>query len=579
MSQKQNENWGSQLGVIMAVAGSAVGLGNFLRFPGKAAIYGGGAFMLAYFISLLIIGIPVAWAEWTLGRKGGSKGFHSAPGIFHALSRSRYAKYIGVLAALIPVAIYMYYVFIESWCLGYTWKFLTGHMHGIDAATAKQTFDGFTGASKDGAVFEFGLSGALPFLLACIVLNFVLIYRGLSKGIEKFCTYAMPALVILAIIVLVRVLTLGTPDPNKPHNNVANGLGYMWNPEKIVVMVQQENGSFKQDREVVGEAAIAEAKAEAAASNGKIEVREIGMLQQLKKPDLWLEAAGQIFFSLSVGFGVILVYASYMRKKDDVVLSGLTATSANEFCEVGLGGLITIPAAVAFLGISGVVGMGTFGLGFNVLPQVFSQMPGGQFFGAAFFFLLFLAAITSSLSMLQPGIALIEESLDVGRKTSVAILGFFTTVGTMFVAWFTGNGWKALDTIDFWVGTFLLFILATIHIIHFSWVIGVDKGLAWAQDGASMRIPRVFRPIMLWVCPIFLLTIFGLWVLKNVFGLSFEGGEAKPSGYVTDLFGDKPSTVAWMSVGLIGLLIITMTLLVARSRMMRDPVKWEPGEL
>ena len=575
---KIKESWGSQIGVIMAVAGSAVGLGNFLRYPGKAAQFGGGAFMLAYFISLLIIGIPVAWAEWTLGRKGGSKGFHSAPGIFHALSHSRFAKYLGVLAAMIPVAIYMYYVFIESWCLGYTWKFVSGQMHNMDASSAKTMFDGFTGASKDGAVFESGMSGVLPFLLACIVLNFALIYRGLSKGIEKFCTYAMPALVLIALIVLARVLTLGTPDPAQPHNNVANGLGYMWNPTKTVLMEKQADGKMKQSRELVGEAMINEGKVEAAASGGKLAIREIGMTEQLKKPDLWLEAAGQIFFSLSVGFGVILVYSSYMRRKDDVVLSGLTATSANEFCEVGLGGLITLPAGVAFLGVAGVAGMGTFGLGFNVLPQVFSRMPGGQFFGAAFFFLLFLAAITSSLSMLQPGIALIEESLDVGRKASVTLLGFFTTIGTVFVAWFTGNGWKALDTIDFWVGTFLLFILATIHIIHFSWFIGVDRGLAWAAEGASMRIPKIFRPIMLWVCPVFLITIFGLWVAKNVFGFSFEGGNAEPSSYVLDLFGDTPNPVARLSIGVVALVVITMALLVARAKAFRNPVKWEPGE-
>ncbi|HCN76466.1 MAG TPA: sodium:calcium symporter, partial [Verrucomicrobiales bacterium] len=106
-------------------------------------------------------------------------------------------------------------------------------------------------------------------------------------------------------------------------------------------------------REVVGAAAIEAAKTEVAASGGALALREAGVLDQLRNPRLWLAAAGQIFFSLSVGFGVIIVYASYMKKSDDVVLSGLTASSANEFCEVGLGGLITVPAAVAFLGVAG----------------------------------------------------------------------------------------------------------------------------------------------------------------------------------------------------------------------------------
>jgi neurotransmitter:Na+ symporter, NSS family len=98
------------------------------------------------------------------------------------------------------------------------------------------------------------------------------------------------------------------------------------------------------------------------------EVRE-----QLRNPQLWLAAASQIFFSFSVGFGVIVTYASYLRQKDDILLSGLTASSANEFCEVALGGMITVPAAFVFLGTAGVVGQGTFALGFNVLPLVFSK--------------------------------------------------------------------------------------------------------------------------------------------------------------------------------------------------------------
>src|SRR3989337_3047128 len=98
VSTTQNkEAWSSRLGLIMAVAGSAVGLGNFLRFPGLAAKYGSGAFMIAYFISLLILGIPICWAEWTLGRYAGQRGFRSSPGIFYALIRHPAGKYIGVL--------------------------------------------------------------------------------------------------------------------------------------------------------------------------------------------------------------------------------------------------------------------------------------------------------------------------------------------------------------------------------------------------------------------------------------------------------------------------------------------------
>src|SRR5215210_7694590 len=101
MSQK--DGWQSRIGIIMAVAGSAIGLGNFLRFPGQAAQYGGGAFMLPYFAALLFLGIPICWAEWTLARYGGVRGFHSAPGIFGVVWRHPAAKYFGVLALLIPL--------------------------------------------------------------------------------------------------------------------------------------------------------------------------------------------------------------------------------------------------------------------------------------------------------------------------------------------------------------------------------------------------------------------------------------------------------------------------------------------
>ncbi len=540
-----------------------MGLGNFLRFPGQAAQFGGGAFMLAYFISLLIIGLPICWAEWTMGRYGGLRGFNSSPGVFHAMSKSRYGKYLGIIGVVIPVIIYMYYVVIEAWCLGYATNFALGNIAFTETAQAGDFFGHFTGADADGSAFGFSLTQVGLYLGFAFLLNFILIYRGVSKGIELFCTFAMPALIVLAIITLVRVLTLGTPDAAEPQRNVNNGLGFMWNPKKVVVE-QLVDGTWIPEREIIGAAPIAAARAEydGLVDDSARQVRIVGVWEQLQKPGLWLAAAGQIFFSLSVGFGVIITYSSYLRRKDDIVLSSLTATSANEFCEVALGGLITLPAGVAFLGLAGVAGQGTFGLGFNVLPMVFSAMPAGALFGTLFFFLLFLAAVTSSLSMLQPGIAFLEEALGIGRKQSVALLGLITAIGSTFVVYFSKDV-KALDTLDFWVGTFLIFILATIQIIFFSWAFGVDKGLASAHEGASIRIPRVFRWIMKFLCPAFLLIIFTLWTLENLIGFKFGGGPAEVSSYVKDLFV-TPNPVAWMAIGLILAFAAFVGLLIAR---------------
>ena len=550
----------------MAVAGSAVGLGNFLRFPGLAAQYGGGAFMLAYAISFLIIGLPIGWAEWAMGRYAGSRGYNSCPGAFAAILQKPWAKYIGIIGVIIPVVIYMYYVFIESWCLGYAVKFWTGQVHLTTADETVAMFKAMSGQAGDGSSLVFSWDAALPWLMIVFVFNFYLIYRGLSGGIEKMCNYGMPLLIVLALVILARVMSLGAPDAAKPHDNVYNGLGYMWNPSKVQVVPTTPDSTIK-PRDVVGAAAIAEAEKEVAASNGTLTIKTISPWSQLGNPALWLAAAGQIFFSLSVGFGVIIVYASYLTKKDDVVLSGLTASSANEFCEVALGGLITVPAAVAFLGLASVAGQGTFGLGFTVLPLVFAKMPFGAFFGGAFFFMLFLAAITSSISMLQPGIAFLEESLNVGRKVSVALLGLITTFGAGFVVYFTA-GLKALDTLDFWIGTLMLFVLATIQIIVFGWHWGIERGFQEMHQGASIRVPGFFRPIIRYVCPAFLLFIFAMWLLKEIFGFdltTFKAGEV--SSYVTDLVGGaKSSQPAQLSIAMAVAVFVFFALITSRAK-------------
>ena len=184
-------------------------------------------------------------------------------------------------------------------------------------------------------------SNILPayiFLIITFALNFWIIYRGISKGIEKLAKIAMPLLFLFAIILAIRVLTLGTPDANNPDNNVLNGLAFIWNPD----------------------------------------------FSQLGNASVWLAAAGQIFFTLSVGMGTIQAYASYLKPKDDIVLSGLSTSATNEFAEVILGGSIAIPAAVAFFGVAmttQIAQAGSFDLGFVSMPLIFEQIPFGSFFG------------------------------------------------------------------------------------------------------------------------------------------------------------------------------------------------------
>ncbi|QDT73812.1 sodium-dependent transporter [Lacipirellula limnantheis] len=464
------EQWASRIGVILAVAGSAVGLGNFLRFPGQAAQHGGGAFMIPYFISLLVLGIPLCWAEWTMGRYGGLNGFNSAPGIYSTLWKSRWARYFGAIALVVPLVIYMYYVVIEAWCLGYAIQYLTGSLmkEGSNAEVFQTHFDEFVGADANGALFQSRRLGFLVILAGTFIANFVLIYRGVSKGIETFCRVAMPAMAVLAFIVLIRVLTLGTPDPSKPDQSVLGGLGFMWNPD----------------------------------------------FSHLSDPQMWLAAAGQIFFTLSVGFGIVINYASYLKRKDDVVLSGVTACSVNEFFEVCFGGLITLPAAFIFLGAAA-GSQGTFDLGFKALPNVFAQMPGGRIIGFLWFIVLFIAAITSSISMLQPVIAFFEEGFGLKRHASAAMLGLVSALGCGFVLYFS-EGMVALDTLDFWVGSVLIIMLALIQAIIYGWCFGIERGAEEAHVGAHMRIPHFVQLMLKYVVPVYLITIFAMFCWNNV---------------------------------------------------------------
>lgn len=476
----QKEQWGSRLGVILAVSGSAVGLGNFLRFPGQAAANGGGAFLIPYFCALILLGIPICWAEWAMGRYGGQKGFHSAPAIMGVVGKGRIARYMGVTGILIPLAVSFYYTFIAAWCLGYFWAYLTGTI-GIDGtmAVADQTaastsfYNDFIGSSGNGLFFGAGNVPTIVFWIVAFGLNMWLILRGISKGIERFVSFAMPLMAICAVVVLIRVLTLGTPDPSLPDQNVMGGLAYMWNPD----------------------------------------------FSALTNPQTWLAAAGQIFFSISVGFGIIINYASYMGRKDDVALSGLTAAATNEVFEVGFGGLITLTASFVFLGLTGTVAAvstGTFGLGFQTLPVVFAQMGGfGSLVGAVWFFMLFLAAVTSSISMYQPAVAFLQESLGVDRKRGTAYMVGLALIGSFMVLYFT-EGSIFWSTLDFWAGTFLILIMAMLEIICFSWVLGIDVGWKQIHEGAQIQVPRIFRFVMKWVAPGYLLIVLVAFCIANL---------------------------------------------------------------
>ena len=158
--------------------------------------------------------------------------------------------------------------------------------------------------------------------------------------------------------------------------------------------------------------------------------------------------------------------------------------------------------------------------------------------------------------MLQPGIAFLEEGLGIERKVSVALLGLMTAVGTLFV-WYFSKDLKALDTMDFWVGTVMLFVQATILVIIFGWGLGINRGWEIAHEGAEMRIPNIFKIVIKYITPAYLLSIFGMFLLQNIFGwnYSFTDPTFTPTGYMKDLVGAEPNNVARLTIGFV--IIIT----------------------
>ncbi len=521
---KRRDGWATKMGVIMAVAGSAVGLGNFLRFPAKAAANGGGAFMIPYLVSLLLLGIPLMWIEWTLGRYGGGFEHGTAPGIFHSVWRkNRFIKYFGVIGIFGPLVIFIYYTYIESWTLAYSFFSLLGRSsHLTDQASLQSFLRGFQGLEFN--QYFHGLGWAYFFFLVTFLLNVIVVYHGIRGGIERLCKVAMPVLFIFGAILCLRVMTLGTPDPARPGWNVANGFGFLWNPD----------------------------------------------FSALKSAKVWLEAAGQIFFTLSVGIGVILTYASYLSKADDVVLSGLTASSVNELAEVILGGTIVIPAAFVFFGpveIRSIAASGVFNLGFVTMPLVLNHLPLATLLGFLWFFLLFLAGITSSVSLAQPAIAFLEDEFDLTRKKAVGIFSVVAFILCQASVVFLKHG--VVDELDFWGGTFFLVVFATIETILFAWVFGMESAWDEIHKGADMRVPGIYKFIIKFITPLFLFFILGMWLWQEWLSIILMKNVSP---------GDRPYVLG-TRIGLV-LIFLTLAILVKlawRRKKDRPEAKTESG--
>jgi len=344
----KRESFGSRFGALVAMAGSAVGLGNLWRFPYLVGENGGAAFIIVYIILSFLICLPIFISEFVIGRRS-QKNAYSA---FRDLSGGSSWKWVGLFTVIVPLVVLSYYSVIGGWSIEYFVKSLTFSFTGSESQAEMSTM-----------FSDFVSRPWLPLLCHTVFLlaTTLIVVVGIKDGIEKFSKVMMPLLFFIVIAIAVYSLTL--PDAGK-------GVDYLFNPDFSKI----------------------DAKACAA-------------------------ALGQAFFSLSLGFGTIMTYASYVDKKENILLQS-TATAVSDLMFAMIAGLAIMPAVFAF-GLNPQSGPG---LVFETLPYVFSQMPAGGFVAILFFVALLVAALTSSISMLEVAVAYLVEDKNMKRINACGLL-------------------------------------------------------------------------------------------------------------------------------------------------------------
>lgn len=388
------EQWSSQLGFLVAAIGSAVGLGNIWRFPGVAYSNGGGAFIVPYVFALLCAGIPVLLLDYAIGHR--YRG--SAPAAFRRLSKRFEA--LGWWQVFICFIIMSYYAVVVAWALRYT-IFSLNTAWGDDAGGFFYSFIGLDELSEAGTPSEslVPVAGVIIPLLLVWAWGIVTIALGVSKGVERANKVFLPLLVLMFLMLVVRALMLP---------GAVDGLNALFTP----------NWSALSDYRV------------------------------------WMAAFGQIFFSLSVGFGIMLTYSSYLKKRSNLVGTGFVAAFSNSSFEILAG--IGVFATLGFMAhsqsvpVSELEGITGVGLSFVTFPTVISQMPGGPLFGVLFFASFSMAGLTSFISIIQVVAAGVSEKLAISTVKAVLVTGLPAALLSL-VLFGTSSGLYNLDVVDAYI--------------------------------------------------------------------------------------------------------------------------------
>jgi len=445
--EEQRSNFSSRIGFVLAAAGSAVGLGNIWRFPYLAAKYGGGIFLLVYFILLVSFGFSLMIAEIAIGRKTKL----SAVEAYGKLDK-RFG-FVGTLTSLVPMIIFPYYCVIGGWVVKYFIAFITGE---AGAAAQDGYFTNFITQTAQPIIWLVLFMGATTAVVIC----------GVEKGIESASKVLMPILVVLSVIVATFSITMpGAWD----------GVLYYITPD------------FSQ-----------------------FSIKTV------------LGALGQLFYSMSLAMGIMITYGSYMKKDADLESS----VKQIEWFDAGIAfvaGLMIVPAVYAFSGGDESAMNAGAGLMFITLPKVFAAMKMGTLIGTIFFLLVFFAALTSAISLMETVVSIVQDRLKWSRiKATIVILiasmaiALPSTLGFGIWSHITLLGMSLLDFFDFISNSVLMPIVAFLTCIFVGYFIKTETISDEVKLSSKFKQEKLFVVVIKYIAPVCLIIILVSYVMVGL---------------------------------------------------------------
>ncbi|WP_147820527.1 sodium-dependent transporter [Salidesulfovibrio onnuriiensis] len=457
---QNRETWGSRAGFILAAVGSAIGLGNIWRFPYMAYENGGGAFLLPYFIAMLAAGIPFMILEFGLGHK--FKG--SAPKIFSTISSKM--EWLGWFQVIVCFIIATYYVAVIGWSMQY---FLLSFTQGWGATPSDFFFKDFLGLSS--GPMNLG-ELQMPIFLAVVVawgVAYFAIFTGIRGGIERLNKIFMPLLFLMVLVFIGFGMTL---------EGASEGLQWLFKPD----------------------------------------------FAALAQPKVWTAAAGQIFFSLSIGFAIMLAYSSYLPKDSDISNNATMTVFINcgfsMLAGVMIFSVLGYMAAQKGVPVSEVVSSGV-GLAFITLPTAINMMPMPVLFGVLFFLALTIAGLSSMISIVEAIVSAVMDKLNMPRKqasTLICGLGFIISV-----VYTTGGGLYLLDIVDHFINNYGILVGGLIEICFVAWFCKLDMIQKHINATSEFAVGNLWKLCIMAVAP------FGLAV--NLVIALYEDLTVHYSGY------------------------------------------------